>query len=135
MTIVIDSSITMAWVYADERTASIERILDLVTEGGALVPSIWRLEIGNAMQQGIRRHRIDTESRDQALIDLSNLDIAIDPETNLHAWSRTVEFSDRYRLTTYDACYLELAQRRGLALATLDTEMRTAGRKIGIVTL
>jgi predicted nucleic acid-binding protein len=34
--------------------------------------------------------------------------------------------AERHRLTLYDAAYLELAQRRGLPLATLDRELRTA---------
>ncbi len=34
----------------------------------------------------------------------------------------------RHRLTFYDAAYLELAQREGLALATLDNELANAAR-------
>jgi predicted nucleic acid-binding protein len=42
------------------------------------------------------------------------------------AWGATLHLAVRHRLTTYDAAYLELAQRRGLPLATLDSELRTA---------
>jgi predicted nucleic acid-binding protein len=48
------------------------------------------------------------------------------------AWSDTLELSDRFRLTLYDACYLELAQRRNLPLATLDGDLRAAGDALGI---
>lgn len=37
-----------------------------------------------------------------------------------------------FRLTLYDACYLELAQRRGLPLATLDTDLREAAKTLDI---
>ncbi|MEJ7607732.1 MAG: type II toxin-antitoxin system VapC family toxin [Bryobacteraceae bacterium] len=39
----------------------------------------------------------------------------------------------RYRLTAYDAAYVELAAREGLALATLDGKMRDAALKAGVV--
>jgi len=35
----------------------------------------------------------------------------------------------------YDAAYLELAQRRGLPLATLDAELRDAASAEGVVLL
>jgi predicted nucleic acid-binding protein len=38
----------------------------------------------------------------------------------------------RYRLTFYDAAYLELAQREGMPLATLDQELAIAARAEGV---
>ena len=70
--------------------------------------------------RGLRRGRIDLDDRDAGLVDLSRLAIKIDAGTNLHAWTATLGLSTRHRLTVYDACYLELALRRGLPLATLD---------------
>jgi predicted nucleic acid-binding protein len=40
-----------------------------------------------------------------------------------------------FRLSLYDAAYLELAQRRTLPLATLDQELRAAARAVGTKTL
>ena len=37
-----------------------------------------------------------------------------------------------HRLSVYDSLYLELAERRGLALATLDAELATAAKAIGV---
>jgi predicted nucleic acid-binding protein len=34
--------------------------------------------------------------------------------------------AEQYRLTAYDAAYLELARRTGLPLATLDGDLRKA---------
>ena len=41
----------------------------------------------------------------------------------------------RYRLTLYDAAYLELAQRRKLPLATLDQDLIRAGKALGMTLL
>ena len=47
----------------------------------------------------------------------------------------SLHMADRFRLSLYDAAYLELAQRRMLPLATLDHELRAAARAVGTKTL
>ena len=58
--------------------------------------------------------------------------VTIDPETDLHAWATTLQLAERFNLTLYDATYLELAQRLGLPLATLDKELRIAADALGV---
>ncbi len=58
--------------------------------------------------------------------DLSRLGIVADQETDKYAWFTTMRLADRHKLTLYDAAYLELAQRLGLPLATLDEDLRRA---------
>ena len=41
----------------------------------------------------------------------------------------------RFQLTSYDAAYLELAMRASLPLATLDKDLRSAARKVGVTVL
>jgi predicted nucleic acid-binding protein len=43
-----------------------------------------------------------------------------------------MHFADRFQLTLYDAAYLELAHRRSLPLASLDADLRDAGRALGV---
>ena len=83
----------------------------------------------------MRRHRIDSEFRRAGLADLALLDITTDPQTDNQAWADTLLLADRYRLTLYDAAYLELARRRQLPLATLDQELVAAARAAGIRTM
>jgi predicted nucleic acid-binding protein len=56
----------------------------------------------------------------------------MDQPADSSAWSETLNLADRFRLTGYDAAYLELAQRRGLPLATLDDELGTAAAALGL---
>jgi predicted nucleic acid-binding protein len=63
---------------------------------------------------------------------LAALDIEIDEESDAQVWSATVQLADRYRLTVYDAAYLELAQRSRLPLATLDVALATAAQAAGV---
>jgi predicted nucleic acid-binding protein len=40
--------------------------------------------------------------------------------------------ADRFGISVYDACYLELGQRRGLPLVTLDSRLRSASAALGL---
>jgi predicted nucleic acid-binding protein len=79
-----------------------------------------------------RRGRINREQRDKILEDLAGLNIVTDADTQTFAWTATLRLAERYRLTLYDACYLELAQRLQLPLATLDQDLRRAAGALGL---
>ena len=132
MSLVLDAALTLAWFFKDERTAGVDAVLTQVTENGAVVPALWRLEVANALQMAVRRKRIDAAFRDSALTQLSRLSISADPDTDAYAWTVILQLADRFQLTVYDAAYLELAKRRALPLATLDGDLRTAARAEGV---
>ena len=132
MSVVIDSSATLAWVYSDETTEAIRHVFDLVSDRGAWVPALWRLEVANILEMGVRRGRTKAVFRDGVLADLALMPISVDPETDRQAWGATARLATRHRLTLYDAAYLELAKRRGLPLATLDRELRAAASSEGV---
>jgi predicted nucleic acid-binding protein len=60
------------------------------------------------------------------------VDIVVDAATIAHALSGTLQLARRYKLSAYDASYLELALRLGLPLATLDEDLQKAAKKAGI---
>jgi predicted nucleic acid-binding protein len=135
VSLVLDSSATLAWFYGDETTPAIRQVFELLVQSGAWVPSLWRLEVANVLEMGIRRGRHDVAFRHATLADLSLLPISLDPETDRRAWDATLQVAHLHRLTLYNAAYLELAQRRGLPLATLDSDLRTAARTEGVTLL
>jgi predicted nucleic acid-binding protein len=128
VSLVVDSSVTLAWFFEDERTNAADAVLRLVAKSGAVVPSLWRLEVANALQSAVRRGRIDAAFRDASIADLRLLPILLDAETDRHAWDGTLAIAERRGLTLYDATYLELAQRLRVPLASLDRELRAACR-------
>ena len=135
MSVVIDASLTLAWYFDDESTPATDAVLHAVSETGAVVPILWRLEVANAFQSAIRRKRITAAYRDASLSALLSLPITIDADTDTYAWTTTLRLSERFGLTVYDAAYLELAQRRNLALATLDEDLRRAASQSDIACL
>ena len=135
MSLVLDSSTTLAWIFGDETTEAVRQVFEDIADNGAIVPSLWRLEVANSLTMAVRRGRIEAALRDAALIDLALLDITTDQHTDTQAWRETLALAERFGLTLYDAAYLELAQRRNLPLATLDRQLREAATKAGTRTL
>jgi predicted nucleic acid-binding protein len=132
MSIVIDASMAMAWSFQDEQTPESMRILEIVGDQGAVVPSLWKLEVANSLRSAIRRGRADHAYRTVILAQLSALPIEIDLQTAEQAWGLTLDIADAQGLTPYDASYIELAQRRRVPLATLDRRLATAAAAQGM---
>jgi predicted nucleic acid-binding protein len=133
VSLILDVSVVLAWLLPDERgAAAVDEVLDRVTQEGAVVPGLWRLEVANALVMAERRVRLTAAQRAAALQVLAALPVAIDGDTAARAWTDTLALADEHRLTLYDAAYLELARRLGLPLATLDRELRAAGTALGI---
>ena len=63
MSLVVSCSATLAWVYGDETTA-VRAVFESVGSGGAWVPALWRLEVANVLEMGVRRSRHDGAFRD-----------------------------------------------------------------------
>jgi len=128
MSLVLDCSVTLAWVYSDETTPAVRDVFDRLSQGGAWVPALWRLEVANVLEMSVRRGRHGADFRDATLADLAQLPIHIDPDTDKQAWGETLRLAERHQLTLYDSAYLELSLRRNLPLATLDEDLARAAR-------
>ena len=130
---VTDASATLPWCFADEATPWTEALLDRLQGGEeALVPAHWPVEVMNSLVMAMRRGRIDLDRVARFAGDLSSLAIRIEPPHDPAAWNAVIQVATKHHLTLYDAAYLELAQRTGLPLATLDGDLRKAARAEGI---
>ena len=126
--IVIDNSVFLAWYMADEEEPTASAMQHVVEEGG-VAPRIWWYELRNALLVNERRGWISPQQMSDTLADSLGLGISIDDQ---HDESLLLELARRFELTVYDAAYLEVAFRRGLALATLDRRLREAAEVMGI---
>ena len=133
--LVLDCSITMAWCFPDEATPQTEAIeARLITEA-AIVPAHWFLEVSNVLALAEKRKRITPAETRLFLDDLSKFDVQVDEDTHLRAFDEILPLARQYGLTTYDAAYLELANRRRLPLASLDEPLRRAVTSLGLPVL
>ncbi len=129
----LDSSITMAWVFEDEWSPLAQSVYDRLRGGFAHVPTIWPFEVGNSLLVGERRHRLSQADVVRFMAVLQGLPIVIDVEAGLDmVFGPVSALAREHGLTVYDACYLELALRRGVPLATLDRRLRQAAARVGV---
>ena len=108
MRVVVDASMTAAWLFADEQTEAALAVFADVAASGAVVPSLWRLEIASLLRTAERRGRCSASLADALLEQLESLPIEIDRETDTHAWHATRTLSREQGLTPYDAAYTSL---------------------------
>jgi predicted nucleic acid-binding protein len=132
VSLVLDSSVALAWCFEDEHTPALLALLDQVADAGAFAPALWPLEVLNGLLMAERRRRLDAAQRHALMGLLRDLPITLDHEMAPQAWGVTVRLAENDHLTLYDAAYLELAQRLNLPLATLDAELRAAATALGI---
>ena len=129
---VLDGSVTMVWGFEDEADDYAEAILERMPDLQAHVPSLWPLEVANALLVGERRRRITPAETARFLAILGAFPITVDDQTVAHAWTDTMHLARAHNLSSYDAAYLELAIRLGLPLAALDGKLKTAAGAMGV---
>jgi predicted nucleic acid-binding protein len=132
VSLVLDSSVTLAWLLPDEATPAVLAVFERVIWEGAFVPSLWAFEVANSLTVAVRQKRIAAGDRNDSLADLAGLPIEADRESEVQAWRDATQLADRHRLSVYDAAYLELALRRNLPLATLDADLSRAAAAEGV---
>jgi len=126
MPFVLDSSVALAWVLPDEANPTLDHLCDRLTDDVALVPPVWPLEIGNVLLIAVKRGRLTAKDVSQLVTELRALPLEIDAASTERALEDTLALARKHDLTTYDASYLEIAKRRDMPLATLDTKLRKA---------
>ena len=132
--LVVDASMTVAWLFDEQQTKAAHAVMRRVVAEGAIVPSLWRLEIANVLRNAVRRGRCNEAYVDRSLARLARLAIERDEETDDHAWGSTRTLARKENLSLYDAAYLELAIRRGMSLASCDKALLAAAvrRKVEV---
>jgi len=130
---VADASVAIGWVHPSQATKLTEAMLEELSAGARLeVPALWPLEVANALIVLQRRRKLTEGERSLALRWLRGLPLHIDHEMAALAFSELSELAAEHQLSIYDAAYLELAQRRDLALGSKDGPLRRAARKAGV---
>lgn len=135
MSFVLDNSVTMRWFFGNGKPQELSyagKVLDAMKQNSAFVPMTWSLEVANVIARAEAKSLV-TEARSGAFLGmLEDVDIKVDTATSAHALSDTLYLARRYKLSAYDASYLELAIRLGLPLATLDEDLQKAAKKAGV---
>jgi len=132
---VLDNSVAMRWLLESEKAsdqAYAESVLQTLAEFNAIVPNLWHLEAANVLLGAERHGDIEFAEAERFIAQLESLPIYVDPLTANQAFSRTLALAGAYKLSSYDAAYLELAIREGLPLASLDKNLLKAAKKADV---
>ncbi len=125
---ILDASIALEWFSADATPEALAR-RSLLDDHVALVPTLWRFEVMNAVTTWLRRGDISSATSAMILNDIMRVPFGTldegDPEL-------IVFLGVTHSLSAYDATYLHLAMVTGDALATLDGALITAAKKVGV---
>jgi predicted nucleic acid-binding protein len=134
MELVLDASATLAWLV--RRVDAVEdqladEALQYIQTRDAVVPALWFSEVANGVLMAERRGGMDTSKSTSFLAMVDALPIAEDATRPSTVRDTVLSLARTYRLTGYDATYLELVLRIGGILATFDRQLADAVRKAG----
>jgi predicted nucleic acid-binding protein len=134
---VLDASVTLSWLLRDTPArdegyplAVLNALRDPST--AAMVPMTWGLEIANVIARSEAKDLVTAAQSGSFIALLEGIPIEVDSETFTQVLGDTLQLSRRYKLSSYDASYLELALRNGAPIATLDDDLRRAATKAGV---
>lgn len=129
---IADASVAIGWVHPAQASRTTAALLEALANGGSVeVPSIWPLEVANALTVLMRRRKVTADERQTALGWLRALPVRLDHDAGGLACSRLADLAVAHQLSVYDAAYLELALRRQLPLACADGPLRKAAVRAG----
>ena len=124
----------MRWCFDAGHHPLADEILDDLgtATSEAVVPVLWRYEVSAVLARGHIKGVLPGQDAEQFIEDLQALPIHLDHDAGERVFSDVYRLAVAYRLTSYDAAYLELAQRRDLPLATFDAELIAACKSAGV---
>lgn len=131
MPLIVDCSVALAWsVISQASPLTREAEIEVQKNGGA-VPFIFPIEIGNSLLMLERRGKLTAEHVATALDGLEKIGLDVDAAVLEDVPATLIPLARKYRLTLYDAAYLELALRLQFPLATRDEDLLSAARVSG----
>ena len=130
---ILDAAVALCWYFEDQTAAYTEAIFECLAKGDqALVPSLWPLEMVNALVVAWRQKIITSEQLESFVTDLKDLPFEVDSQGSERIYSSVLRMSCQHQLSSYDAAYLDLAVYEGLSLATSDQNLRAAARRLKV---
>ena len=133
MSYIFDASFVGAIVIPDEYNPRVSKIqADIGEEETIFVPQLLWYEIANIFSKLIRSKRYNYDEVLRFFPLLSAIRLDTDSETGPHYSQQLLRLCNEYKLSSYDASYLELAERKGAVLCTLDSALAAAAHKRGV---
>ncbi len=128
MTVVVDASVALKWVFQEDGTRQALALWDAWQSAGerVIAPPLFRAEVANVAYQRVRRKEITVLEAVEATDALLGI-VAVEEPDGLYR--RALDLAASYALdAAYDSLYLALADLGGYALWTADRRFVNAVR-------
>ena len=136
MIYVLDSSFVCAQVIPDEKNPNVNKMYAKIKQDDEkYVPQLFWYEMTNIFNNLMRRNRYSHEILLKFFPLLDAMHITCDYTTGTKYSIKLLSLCNEYNLSSYDAAYLELAERRKAILCTMDEKLRAAAKKSGLAVL
>lgn len=131
---VLDTSISLAWFLDRPVPHFAVQVWNSLKQGSrAVVPPLWILEMANGLATAERCGALTRSNIDRCLTDIEFLlATAVDFTASTISVRQALSVASAFRLTAYDAVYLEASRREQLPLATLDRALKNAAVNAGV---
>ena len=132
---VADASFCGGWILSDEISDKAEHLLSQIVKGSLelAVPSLWHYEMNNLIRSAHRRKRLSEENAREAVDALNQVPLSVEDLPEGPARKRILHLALQFDLSSYDAAYLELADRHKIPLHTADTKLQAAAKQLGLL--
>lgn len=133
---VVDISFILPLFLPDEASGDADGFLNVAFEGHTtiFIPSLWWFEMSNSLHIAVKRQRLSHEESLNA-INIGQTIVGnffkVEPVT---LNTTLYELAHEHNLTAYDASYLDLALRHQAGLASLDKQLNSVAKQLGIET-
>lgn len=130
MPFVLDNSVSCGWFLENQASEYTEAIARRLEDDQAIVPPLWELELTNVLRTACLKGQLGAQAAQQVLERIASLPVQVDRRPVRPG--EMLSLALRFGLSSYDACYLELALRLQLPLATVDGTLRAAALASGV---
>lgn len=128
MSVVLDASAALALALPDEHSEWAHSCLAAALRTPARAPSLWGYEVISGLRNAEKRGRIAAPDVDLTLDALLRLPVRLEQPR----WLPVISLSRELDISTYDASYIEIGSRLGLALVTADRRLASAAAVAGL---
>ena len=133
MLYVFDTSFVGAVVIPDEKNSIVDKMYDMIEEDDERhAPHLIWYEISNLFMNLIRRKRYTIDEVIQFYPRLDAIRLVCDHETGIEYSKKLLSLCNDYNISSYDAAYLELAERKNAVLCTMDDSLQAAAKRYGV---
>lgn len=131
---VLDASVALAWFVDHPVHAYAVQVREKIARGErAVVPGLWETEFAIGVLMAERRKLMTDVESNECMMEMEKLRVtSVEVDSGFRNARDVLSLARTFQLTVYDACYLELARRLGLSLATLDKSLTLSAMKAGI---